>query len=187
MRRDPLNLTIIKLGYQLAARGLYETPHSSPILEDLRRLPIWYSLHKSSIRNPQALNLFTYCSNNATNHIDPSGLWLGKTVGHMLTAGGGVIAGGTGALVGGIAGTVVFTPLGPVGMILGGAFGAAIGSFFDPVYAGQLNYLEDLELEHIRRVEEREEFDRKVSELLEKATEINNLMGGPLDANSCEK
>jgi hypothetical protein len=139
------------------------------------------------MRNPQALSLYAYCLNNAANYIDPSGLWLGKTLSHIFTAGGGVIAGGTGAVVGGITGTVVFTPLGPVGMILGGALGAAIGSFFDPVYAGQLNYLEDLELEHIRRMEEWEEFDRKVNQLLEKAIEINTLMGGSLDDNSCDE
>ncbi len=112
------------------------------------------------------VDLYGYCLNDPVNLVDPNALFSEKLISHASSTWGGIIAGGPGALVGGVIGGVTGGALGGVpGAIIGGTAGGVIGSGFDSPSAGQLNYHEDLMLEHYYNMQEIEELEKQVEEL----------------------
>jgi len=131
--------------------------------------------------------MYVYSLNTPINSHDIYGLFVGETIKHLSTAWGGIASGGPGALVGGIAGGVIGGALGGVpGAVIGGATGGILGSAFDSPSAGQLNYLEDLDLQQFKRMKEWEEIDKKVRDLEDKVNKLYERMGGSLDENPCK-
>ena len=142
--------------------------------------------------NGGSTDLYGYCINDPVNCVDPLGLFdIGKALGYGASVWGGITAGGPGSLIGGFVGGVIGGALGGVpGAVLGGIVVGYIGSAFDPLSAGQLNYGEDEAIEWRLRIEQLEiearERESLLQDLLDRVNELNNRMGGPLDDDACE-
>jgi RHS repeat-associated protein len=127
LREDPLNISMLRLMQQQLI--------TSSLANQFISLKLRY---------PQDLNPYIYVYNNPLIYIDPFG-----HAGIGLNPFKGIIAGGTGELIGGITGSITGAGLGAafipvpggflVGGFIGGQLGAAIGGLFDPPCAGELN------------------------------------------------
>jgi RHS repeat-associated protein len=144
-------------------------------------------------------DLFGYCLNDPVNLIDPNGKFgiAGSIFGGITGSISGAITGGltggapgmvAGFAAGGIAGFVVgfINPWG--GTLAGTLVGEAIGSTLsDALNPSPL--MDNAQLEWERHMEqlkkELEEKNKRLDELLDKVTEINNIMGGPLEDDPC--
>jgi RHS repeat-associated protein len=131
-------------------------------------------------------DLYGYVLNDPVNLVDPKGLFLKPALSAVGQVANVFLAGGEGALIGGITGGVIGGAFyGVPGLLVGAAAGTLAGSMFDPAHAGQLNYGHDAILRHELEIAEAEMLLERYIVIREQLEKWNNRTGGPLDDSAC--
>ncbi len=131
-------------------------------------------------------DLYGYVLNDPVNFIDPKGLFLKTALSAFGQVANVFLAGGEGALIGGITGGVIGGALyGVPGLLVGAVAGTLLGSMFDPAHAGQLNYGHDAILRHEIEMAEAEMLLERYIVMREQLEEWNYRTGGPLNDDAC--
>jgi RHS repeat-associated protein len=132
-------------------------------------------------------DLYGYVLNDPVNLIDPKGLFLKAVLSAFGQVANVFLAGGEGALIGGIAGGVIGGAFyGVPGFIVGAVGGTLFGSMFDPAHAGKLNYGHDEVFRNELEMAEAERLLREYKEIREQLEEWNYHTGGSLNDNHCK-